>query len=200
MGVKKMMRAKKIPNGIAVSLVVGVMLMIFTACGGSDEVKPPTATTIPAPTATTVAVQPTDTPDPTATTVPPTLAPEPTVAQVAADPTATTVVAEEPTKTMGDAIFDDSMGQFDQDLLVIGQEIFEVSAGGLGCAFCHGLDGKGDGPAGIGAPPNRGLDRSKFEAALTDGESGAMEFLQGQLSKKETNAVLEYIAWLGTQP
>lgn len=197
-----MIRAKNNTTGFAVALVVAGMLMIFTACGGSDDVESPTATTIPAPTATAVAVEPTAAPDSTATSVPPTLeptTPAPTATQAAPDPTATTV-AEEPTQSTGDAIFDDPKGEFDQELLAIGKEIFDVSAGGLGCAFCHGLDGKGDGPAGIGAPANRGLDRAKFESALTDGESGAMEFLQGQLSKNETNAVLEYIAWLGTQP
>jgi mono/diheme cytochrome c family protein len=31
----------------------------------------------------------------------------------------------------------------DDPLLALGKEVFEVTAGGLGCAFCHGSDGLG---------------------------------------------------------
>ncbi len=187
-----MSQTQKLSKTIVAVMIMGAMLAIFAACGGSEEESSSTATSIPAPANTAVVEQPTAAPDPTATNVP-----EPT-----AEPTATTapVTATEVPASNGDIVFDDPMGEFDQELLAIGKEIFDVTAGGLGCAFCHGLDGKGDGPAGIGAPANRGLDRSKFDAAISDGESGAMEFLDGQLNNSEKDAVIEYLGWLGTQP
>ncbi|MDA1279062.1 MAG: hypothetical protein O3B95_03345 [Chloroflexi bacterium] len=174
-----------------VVLTTAATLLLLTACGGSDNSSSPTATaTTAAPTATAVVLPPTATPEPTATQQA-----VPTATQAPA-PTATTAA----TSGGGDGNFDDPMGLFDQELLAQGKVIFDETAGGVGCAFCHGLDGKGDGPANVGAPANRGLDLAKFEAALTDGESGAMEFLQGKLTKSQTEAVIEYIGWLGTQP
>ena len=31
------------------------------------------------------------------------------------------------------------------------------------CSSCHGMDGKGNGPAGVGAPANRGADEAKVQ-------------------------------------
>jgi mono/diheme cytochrome c family protein len=42
------------------------------------------------------------------------------------------------------------------DQLAQGKLIFEKTAGGVGCASCHALDGKGNGPAGLNAPNIRG--------------------------------------------
>jgi len=184
-----MSQTQKLSKTIVAVLIMGATFVIFAACGGSDEGSSSTATTIPAPANTAVA-------EPTATNVP-----EPTATQVP-EPTATAapVTPTEAPASSGDIVFDDPMGQFDQEMLNIGKVIFDVTAGGLGCAFCHGLDGKGDGPAGIGAPANRGLDMTKFKAAISDGESGAMEFLDGELTLSEREAVVEYLGWLGTQP
>ncbi len=168
--------------------LVGGLMLVVVSCGGSDD-SSPTSTTAPAatpvPTATTA---PDPTPEPTATE-----APAPTATQAPA-PTATTA----PSSGGGD--FEDPTGQFDQELLAAGKVVFDETAGGVGCAFCHGLDGKGDGPAGVGAPSNRGASLSQFEAAITEGESGAMDFLDGQLTRSEKAAVIEYLAWLATQP
>ncbi|MBN4064836.1 hypothetical protein JYU04_03775 [Dehalococcoides mccartyi] len=184
-----MNKQRSLRGRITVLLAVGATLAIITACSGSEESTPPTSTSVPVPTATIAVVQPTATPAPTEI-------PEPTVTP---QPSAT--AAPEPTATpSGDAMMDDPMEEFDPDLLAQGKVIFDETAGGIGCAFCHGLDGKGNGPAGIGAPANRGLSMSKFEAALTEGESGAMEFLQGVLTASEKKAVIEYLGWLETQP
>ena len=112
-------------------------------------------------------------------------------------PTNTTVPA---TQGSGGGEFDDPTEQFDQELLAQGKVIFDKTAGGIGCAYCHGLDGKGIGPVGTGAPPNRGLGKDRFDAAIEYGATRAMEFLGGKLSSSETQAVLEYTAWLDTQP
>ena len=187
-----MSQTQKLSKTIVAVLIMGAMLAIFTACSDSDDTSSPTSTSIAAPTNTAVVVveQPTATnvPEPTATPVP-----EPTATIAPVEPTEVPVGS-------GDLEFEDPTGQFDQELLAIGKEVFDVTAGGLGCAFCHGLDGKGNGPAGIGAPANRGMDKSKFDAAISDGESGAMEFLDGQLTSSEEKAVIEYLGWLGTQP
>ena len=194
MGDITMRQIHKFQKNVITVLMLGAALAIVTACGGSDVSSSPVATITSVPTATQVAAQPTAKPDPTATQ-----APVATATQ-AAQPTATSAPSTESPSGGGDLAFEDPAGQFDQELLAIGKEIFEVSAGGLCCAFCHGLDGNGDGPAGIGAPPNRGLDMARFEAGLTEGSTGAMEFLQTMLTKADKQAVVEYIGWLGTQP
>lgn len=81
-------------------------------------------------------------------------------------------------------------------LLDRGKVIFEKTAGGVGCASCHGLDGKGNGPAGVGAPANRGADEARVRTAL-----GAVELMSGvKLNDDEIKAVVAYLAYLGKQP
>lgn len=80
--------------------------------------------------------------------------------------------------------------------LARGKEIFEKTAGGVGCAFCHGMDGKGNGPAGVGAPANRGADETKVRAALD-----TVELMSSvKLTDEEIKAVVAYLAFLGKQP
>ena len=76
------------------------------------------------------------------------------------------------------------------DLLAQGKLIFEKTAGGVGCATCHGLDGKGG-----SAPYNRGASESRFREVLA---GSTMNFIK--LSNEEIKAVVAYLQWLATQP
>ncbi|NQW18271.1 MAG: hypothetical protein HQ478_12380 [Chloroflexi bacterium] len=178
-------------------VVAALMTLIFlAACGSSDSGSSPAPTMAP-PSATATAQ-----PEPTPTIAPqPTMAPEPTTVPTSAAPKATAApVATTPPEPTATAAPDVEVpeGGFDKALLAAGKIIFEKTAGGVGCAFCHGLKGEGDGPSGLGAPPNRGKTLALFEEARLNGESGAMEFIN--LTKEEKIAVFEYVAWLGTQP
>lgn len=125
----------------------------------------------------------TDEPEPTPTvsepapTVVPTTAP--TVVPTTAAPAATTPA-----------------GVPDDDLLAQGKLIFEETAGGVGCAWCHGMDGKGNGPSGVGAPANRGASSSMVKEALAGVE--LMDFIK--LNSQEVQAIAAYLQYLNTQP
>jgi len=82
------------------------------------------------------------------------------------------------------------------DQLAAGKLIFEKTAGGVGCAYCHGLDGKGNGPAGVGAPANRGKTEEQVRNALASVE------LMGivKLSDGDVKAVAAYLQYLNQQP
>ena len=78
---------------------------------------------------------------------------------------------------------------FAQDAAQIaaGKKIFEETAGGVGCASCHGMDGKGDyGPANAGA--------SKDSVISALGGIEDMSFIQ--LTEEELDAVVAYLATL----
>ena len=83
------------------------------------------------------------------------------------------------------------------ELLAQGKLVFEKTAGGVGCAYCHGLDGKGQGPSGLGAPDNRGASEGKVRAALA-GAVPVMSFIK--LTEDEIAAVVAYLRYLGEQP
>ncbi|TAK74867.1 MAG: cytochrome c [Dehalococcoidia bacterium] len=78
-------------------------------------------------------------------------------------------------------------------VLVRGKEIFEKTAGGVGCAACHGMDGKGS--SCIGAPANRGADEEQVRKALAT--VGMMSIVK--LTDDEIKAVVAYLAVLGKQ-
>lgn len=78
-------------------------------------------------------------------------------------------------------------------LLAEGKLVFEKTAGGVGCAFCHGPDGKGVGQAGQGAPDIRGRNEVQVRNALTGGVP-LMSFIK--LSDKEIDAVVAYLQYL----
>jgi len=78
----------------------------------------------------------------------------------------------------------------------IGREIFNKTAGGVGCAYCHGSDGKGDGPSMLGAPPNRGATEEMVRNALASFPD--MSFIK--LTNDEIKAVVVYLAYLAEQP
>lgn len=83
------------------------------------------------------------------------------------------------------------------DLLAKGKLIFDKTAGGTGCASCHGLDGKGQGTAGVGAPDNRGASEEKVRNALAGGVP-LMSFIK--LTDEEITAVVAYLKYLNEQP
>lgn len=79
-------------------------------------------------------------------------------------------------------------------VLARGKEIFEKTAAGVGCASCHGMDGKGS--SCIGAPANRGADEATVRTALATVEMMSIV----KLTEDEIKAVVAYLAVLGKQP
>lgn len=79
-------------------------------------------------------------------------------------------------------------------VLARGKEIFEKTAGGVGCAACHGMDGKGS--SCIGAPANRGADEATVRKALATVQMMSIV----KLTDDEIKAVVAYLAVLGKQP
>lgn len=82
---------------------------------------------------------------------------------------------------------------FDPELVAIGREVFEVTAGGVGCASCHGHFALGD--IGIG-PDLRGSDEERIRGGLEAVE--VMEFLVTQLTDADIKALAEFLGYLGT--
>lgn len=76
----------------------------------------------------------------------------------------------------------------EEALLALGREVYEVTAGGIGCAFCHGSDGKGT-PYG---PNIRGRSRGDIANAL----NWAGEMTNIDLSERELDAVTLYLSRL----
>ncbi len=68
----------------------------------------------------------------------------------------------------------------------------------MGCAFCHGLDGKGVGPAQITAANIRGKTEGDIRAAIQGGV--AMMSILNKLTDEEIQAVAVYLQYLITQP
>lgn len=80
--------------------------------------------------------------------------------------------------------------EIDQEL-ARGKVLFEETAGGIGCAVCHGLDGGGE-----AAPANAGADAAKVTEALQGVEDMAMI----KLRHSEVKAVTAYLKYLGEHP
>ena len=153
-------------------ILLGVaMLVVLTACSGSTG-----AATVTQPANSQPATRTTNAlPQATATSAPVASATSPANPQTTSQPA----------------------NQSTNDPLAQGKLIFEKTAGGTGCAYCHGLDGKGQGPSGLGAPPNRGASESKVRAALA-GAVPVMSFIK--LTEEEITAVVAYLRYLGEQP
>jgi len=75
--------------------------------------------------------------------------------------------------------------------------VFDKTAGGVGCAYCHGLDGKGGGISGLGAPDIRDRKEAQVRGALTGGVP-LMSFIK--LNDAEITAVVAYLQYLNEQP
>ena len=105
-------------------------------------------------------------------------------------PAPTTEPTPTPTLDQGNGGGEESQA----DLIAEGKVIFEDTAGGVGCAICHGLDGKGD--PGFAAPPNRGATMDQVLDALATRPQ--MSFIE--MSDDEVKAVVAYLKYLETQP
>jgi len=77
------------------------------------------------------------------------------------------------------------------DQIEHGRVIYEETAGGVGCAMCHGMAATGDPDAG--APYIRGVSDAQLRSALT-GAVPVMEFIT--LTTEEESAVLAYLQYL----
>jgi mono/diheme cytochrome c family protein len=86
-----------------------------------------------------------------------------------------------------------STGSLDEQIAA-GKILFEKTAGGVGCALCHGIDGKGD-PV-YAAPSNRGATADQILDAIETRPQ--MAFLV--LSNDEVQAVAAYLKVLAEQP
>ncbi|MBI2916644.1 MAG: cytochrome c [Chloroflexi bacterium] len=115
--------------------------------------------------------------------------PIPTAAQTAAKATPTGRVAPAPNTS--------STGPTSTDLLARGQLLYDKTAGGVGCAHCHALDGKGQGPAQVNAPNIRGKTEGDVRAAIQGGVP-MMGFLI--LTDEDITAVVAYLQYLNEQP
>ena len=78
--------------------------------------------------------------------------------------------------------------------LALGRTIFEKTAGGVGCAFCHGMNGRGG--AQFNAPDIRGADEARVRSALT----GVVQMSQIRLNDAEIAAVVAHVQELNAQP
>ncbi len=77
------------------------------------------------------------------------------------------------------------------DPLALGKLIFEKTAGGVGCAFCHGMEAKGGGPANVNAPDIRTKTEADLRAALQGGIPMMTAMIK--LNDDEIAAVMAYI-------
>ena len=75
-----------------------------------------------------------------------------------------------------------------------GKILFETTAGGVGCALCHGLDGRGK--PELATPQNRGATADMIWDALET--RAQMTFLV--LTNDEVRAIAAYLQVLDTQP
>ncbi len=99
----------------------------------------------------------------------------------AANPAATIPSGSAPTQAGGSS-----------ELLAKGKLIFEKTAGGVGCAYCHGLDGKGTGPAGLKAANIQGKTEDLVRYAMRELPMMAIV----KLTDDEVTAVVAYLQTL----
>ncbi len=83
------------------------------------------------------------------------------------------------------------------DPLAQGKLLFEKTAGGVGCAACHGLDGKGS-PTPVNAPNIRGKNEGDVRAAISGGVPMMTEIIK--LNDEQIAAVVAYLDYLSRQP
>ena len=79
------------------------------------------------------------------------------------------------------------------DLVVQGKLVFEETAGGVGCAYCHGLDARGN--TEIGAPFIIGAPEAQVLGAFV--RVDMMSFIA--LNQTEVAAVVTYLQYLNEQ-
>lgn len=138
-----------------------IALAALTACGGSDATATPTT--------------------PVDGTLPTVEAPTPTPAM--ASPTAPPAGTDS-TPTPAD-------GTDDNHILALGEELYQNTAGGLGCAYCHQADATGD--ATLGSPAIRGVTEDQIWDALDTRVQ--MSFIT--MTDEEVRAVAAYLKTVG---
>jgi mono/diheme cytochrome c family protein len=74
-----------------------------------------------------------------------------------------------------------------------GRMIYEKTAGGVGCAACHGMNGRGG--AQLNAPDIRGADEARLRSAL----AGVAAMNRITLSDAEIAAVVAHLQELNQQ-
>lgn len=80
------------------------------------------------------------------------------------------------------------------DRLALGRTIYDKTAGDVGCASCHGMNGRGGGP--LNAPDIRGADEARLRAAL----AGVAAMSRITLNDAEIAAVVAHLQELNKQP
>lgn len=161
-------------------LLPGLLLVAAAAFGvACGTAQPPTAM----PTATPLVRTATPVPN-TPTPVPTTLATNTPVLTPTAPPVATPIVAAAtPTQPSGSA-----------DPISLGKQVFEQTAGGVGCAYCHGLDARGK--AELASPDIRGAGEDMIWNALETRVQ--MSFIT--LKADEVSAVAAYLGQFTSEP
>jgi uncharacterized membrane protein len=76
----------------------------------------------------------------------------------------------------------------DAAVLELGRQVYEVTAGGVGCAECHGMDAKGTDRA----PAIAGVSRARIQAGLDH----VVEMREVDLTPDEFEAVYQYLQTL----
>lgn len=102
--------------------------------------------------------------------------------------TTTTVPTDTTTTTAGERTPEND------PILALGKLVWEETAGGEGCQFCHGIDAMGTSDA----PPVVGSGRTKIATALAGGVVD-MNF-DVKLTSEEIDAVAEYLTYLVANP
>lgn len=153
----------------------------FAATVGVLALVPLSACATTAPTATPVI--PADVVLPTLGPATPT----PTTALVTATPTPGPVGAVTPTATPD--VPDNGGGP-----LAIGKDVYDKTAGGIGCAYCHKADATGD-PV-LGSPDIQNVTADQIWDALET--RALMTFIT--LTEEEVQAVAAYLGTIGSQP
>ncbi len=82
-------------------------------------------------------------------------------------------------------------------LLAAGKLLYEETAGGDGCASCHGLSGRGDGTKDESAPNIRGASKTAIRSAYSGGIPIMTDYA---LTEEELEAVAAYVAYLSSLP
>ncbi len=175
-------------NRTLTALAVAGLALFLASCGGSgaSDASTPVTPSVQSPTpVAATSPRPVSTATTTATAPQPPAKATATVAPGSPAPTAAPALTPSPTASSNSA------------LLAQGKLIFEKTAGGLGCAFCHGLDGRGVGPAQITAPNIRSKSEGDVRAAIQGGVA-MMGFIK--LTDEDITAVAAYLQYLATQP
>ncbi len=85
------------------------------------------------------------------------------------------------------------------DVLASGKKIFQETAGGVGCAYCHGPEARGDGVAGLAAPNIVGAQMPAIRSSLRGGVP-AMSFIKLSDEEHAAHHATTFVAWRAPSP